>query len=62
MIEDFPEQHDVAYSLGLLLAEMGRYREAADYLQRAATGMPEHPRVHYNLQQVLEYLERTGQR
>ena len=32
ILEAYPEQHDVAYSLGLLLAEMGRYTEAESYL------------------------------
>ncbi len=62
VMEAFPQEYQVAYSLGLLLAEVGKYHEAATFLQRAAQGMPEHPRVQHNLQQVLEYLERTGQR
>jgi predicted CXXCH cytochrome family protein len=45
----YPDQHEAAYSLGLLLAEMSRYEEAADYLARAARGLPGNARVHYNL-------------
>ncbi len=58
ILEAYPEEHDVAYSLGLLLAELQRYDEAADYLGRAALGLAERPRVHYNLGLVLQYLER----
>jgi len=36
-----PELHDAAYSLGLLLAEMGKPDEALGYLERAAKGLPE---------------------
>ena len=35
-----PEVPDVAYSLGLLLAERKNYAEAAVYLEKAASGMP----------------------
>jgi len=62
VVESHPEQYEASYSLGLLLAEMGRYGEAETYLQRAAAGMPNHTRVRYNLQQVQEYLDRTGGR
>jgi len=33
-----PELHEAAYSLGLLLAEMKQYTEAAVYLEKAARG------------------------
>lgn len=50
-IEQLQEQlGGVHYSLGLLLAEdEQRLAEAAEALQSAATLMPSHPRVHYNL-------------
>jgi Tfp pilus assembly protein PilF len=48
--------NEVHYSLGLLLAEMQRYPEAADHLERAAEGMPTYARVHYNLGQILDFL------
>ena len=56
ILDAYPEQHEVAYSLGLLLAEMGRYVEAESYLTRAAAGMPDHPGAVRNLQAVREYL------
>jgi predicted CXXCH cytochrome family protein len=56
ILDAYPEQHDVAYSLGLLLAEMGRYREAESYLARAAAGMPGHPGAERNLRTIREFL------
>ena len=53
--------HDIAYSLGLLLAEKKKYKDAAKYLKRAAEGMPEHARACYNLGLVLQYLKRDGE-
>jgi tetratricopeptide (TPR) repeat protein len=50
--------HEVAYSLGLLLAEGKQYEEAAVYLQKAGKGMPQRARVHYNLGLLLQYLGR----
>jgi Tfp pilus assembly protein PilF len=55
-----PEFHEAAYSLGLLLAENRNYEEAALYLERAAAGMPERARVHYNLGLLQQYLNRQG--
>ncbi len=60
ILDSDPGQYDAAYSLGLLLAEMGRYREAESYLARAATGMPDHPGARRNLQAVREYLAQVG--
>jgi Tfp pilus assembly protein PilF len=48
--------YEVHYSLGLLLAEMQRYPEAAKHLERAAEGMPSYARVHYNLGQMWDFL------
>ena len=56
ILEAYPEQYDVAYSLGLLLAEMGRYQEAESYLARAAAGMPGHAGAQRNLRAVRDYL------
>jgi tetratricopeptide (TPR) repeat protein len=56
ILEAYPEQYDVAYSLGLLLAEMGRYAEAEHYLALAAAGMPGHPGAERNLRAIREYL------
>jgi tetratricopeptide (TPR) repeat protein len=52
--------HEVAYSLGLLLAEGKRYDEAAVYLEKAARGMPERGRIHYNLGLLLQLLGRDA--
>jgi tetratricopeptide (TPR) repeat protein len=48
-IELAPEEGELHYSLGLLLAEDGLYPEAAESLGRAAELLPERGRVHYNL-------------
>jgi len=60
VIQDHPEMHEIAYSLGLLLAEMKKYDQAAIYLEKAAMGMSEHARVHYNLGLLLQYLQRDN--
>jgi tetratricopeptide (TPR) repeat protein len=49
ILDDYPDFHDIAYSLGLLMAEMSRLPEAVPYLERAAAGMPERSRIQYNL-------------
>jgi tetratricopeptide (TPR) repeat protein len=49
VLEVQPELYDVAYSLGLLLAEMNQYVEAAVFLEKAAKGLPDRSRVQYNL-------------
>ena len=58
VIQEHPEMHEIAYSLGLLLAEMKKYDQAAMYLEKAAKSMPEHARVHYNLGLLFQYLQR----
>jgi predicted CXXCH cytochrome family protein len=58
VIQEHPEMHEIAYSLGLLLAEMKKYDQAAIVLGKAAKGMPEHARVHYNLGLLLQHLKR----
>jgi len=58
VVTTHPELHEIAYSLGLLLAEMKKYDSAVVYLEKAARGMPEHARVHYNLGLLLQYLHR----
>jgi predicted CXXCH cytochrome family protein len=60
ILDAYPEQHEVAYSLGLLLAEMGRYIEAESFLARAAAGMPDHPGAERNLRAIREYLTQRG--
>ena len=60
VLEAYPEQHEVEYSMGLLLAEMGRYPEAESWLARAATGMPDHPGAQRNLSAIREYLAQVG--
>jgi tetratricopeptide (TPR) repeat protein len=58
VIQEHPEMHEIAYSLGLLLAEMKKYDQAAIYLERAAKGIPGRARIHYNLGLLLQYLQR----
>jgi tetratricopeptide (TPR) repeat protein len=58
VLTDFPDQADVAYSLGLLLAEMERVEEAVGYLERAAAGLPDRVRVHLNLGLALQQIGR----
>jgi len=43
-----------------LLAEMKKYDSAVVYLKKAAKGMPERSRVHYNLGLLLQYLKKDG--
>ncbi|RPJ22835.1 MAG: hypothetical protein EHM26_00875, partial [Desulfobacteraceae bacterium] len=50
-----------AYSLGLLLAEMGKHKEALGYLERAAKGLPERSRIQYNLGLLLQVLQRDSE-
>ena len=60
VIQEHPEMHEIAYSLGLLLAEMKKYDQAAIYLEKAAMGMPDHARAHYNLGLLFQYLQRDN--
>jgi Flp pilus assembly protein TadD len=60
ILQAYPEQHEVAYSLGLLLAEMGRYVEAEAYLARAAAAMPDHAGAARNLAAIRDYLAQGG--
>ena len=62
ILDAYPEQYEVAYSMGLLLAEMGRYPEAEHWLARAVAGMPGHPGAERNLRAVREYLAQVGSR
>jgi len=48
LTEREPDNAEAYYSLGLLLAEMGRIDDAIVHLGRAAELMPERPRVSYN--------------
>ncbi len=48
VVTAYPEQSEASYSLGLLLAEMGRSEEAERFLAAAASGMTGNARVHYN--------------
>ena len=43
------------YSLGLLLTEVKKHTKAARHLRRAATGMPERARAHYNHGLLLQH-------
>jgi hypothetical protein len=48
------------YSLGLLLAEVGRYTEAEALLAQAAAGMPHHEGAKRNLDAIRAYLAQVG--
>jgi Tfp pilus assembly protein PilF len=61
VLEAYPEQHEIAYSLGLLSAELGRFEDAASFLERAAAGMPQRARVFYNLGLVQQQLGRDAE-
>jgi len=52
-----PELHEVAYSFGLLLVELKKYREAVTYLERAVSGLPGRARIHYNLGLLYQHLQ-----
>jgi len=56
VVKNHPEVEDAWYSLGLLLAEMQKYTEAIDYLERAAGMMPDRPRIFYNLGLIYQHL------
>jgi tetratricopeptide (TPR) repeat protein len=51
-----PDEGELFYSLGLLLAEDRHYQEAAGALGSAVELMPERPRVHYNYALVVRQL------
>ena len=57
VLRDNPEQTEIYYSLGLLLAEMNRYDEAATNLEKAGEKMPQQSRIFYNLGLVYQYLQ-----
>ena len=57
ILENRPEMYDIAYSLGLLLAEEKKYDEAVVYLQKAADGLPSRARTQYNLGLLQQFLK-----
>jgi tetratricopeptide (TPR) repeat protein len=52
------EQFEVAYLLGLLLAELDRIDEAVEYLGIASDGLPTRSRAHYNYGLALQSVGR----
>jgi Tfp pilus assembly protein PilF len=58
VVASHPQLYDAAYSLGLLLAEQQKFAEAAVYVEKAAAGMPDRARVHYNYGLLLQVLKR----
>ena len=60
VLDAYPDRYDVAYSLGLLLAEMERVGDAVEFLGLASDGMPERGRVHYNYGLALQSVDRMS--
>jgi tetratricopeptide (TPR) repeat protein len=58
VVTEQPRMFEIAYSLGLLLAEMNKFDEAAKYLGQAADGMPAYSRARYNQALALLKLKR----
>lgn len=58
VVDQHPHLHEVAYSLGLLLAEIENYQDAALYLGMAADNMPSYTRARYNQALALLKLKR----
>ena len=61
ILNDQPYLYEISYSLGLLLAEQKKYRDSVIYLKKAAGGMPERPRIHYNLGLLLQFLKKNSE-
>ena len=61
VLEKHPDQTQMNYSLGLLLAEMQDYDQAIVYLQKAVEEVPDHARAHYNLGQLLDFKNKTDE-
>jgi Flp pilus assembly protein TadD len=61
VVQEYPQNADAAYSLGLLLVEVGKPQEAVGYLQKAADGAPQNARVRYNLGLLLQQLGRLAE-
>ena len=53
-----PDEGELHYSLGLLMAEEQRLEDAAQALSEAAELLPERARVHYNYGLALQHLGR----
>ena len=58
VVEAYPDLYEVAYSLGLRLAEIRQYHEAVIYVENAARAMPLRGRIQYNLGLLLQQLKR----
>jgi pentatricopeptide repeat protein len=58
ILDAYPEQHDVAYSLALLLVASGQREEALTYFDQAAEGITGHSRIQYNRGLLLAMLGR----
>jgi tetratricopeptide (TPR) repeat protein len=61
VLKDYPEQHDAAYSLALLLVGLNRADEGLEYLGRASKGLPRRSRVHYNYGLLLAQMGEESQ-
>jgi predicted CXXCH cytochrome family protein len=56
VVKNHPEVTEANYSLGLLLAEMQAYSEAAKYLEIAAQQIGGRPRIFYNLGLIYQFI------
>ena len=61
VVAAYPEHHDAAYLLGLLLVELGQPAEAIEWMERAAEGAPRNARVRYNLGLLRQTLGRDAE-
>jgi predicted CXXCH cytochrome family protein len=59
ILENQPQMHEIAYSLGLLLVEDKQYENGLVYLEKAAGGLPNRARVQYNLGLLLSLLKKV---
>jgi tetratricopeptide (TPR) repeat protein len=60
VLDAYPEQHDAAYSLALLLVSLNRTDEALVYLSQASEGL-QRARVHYNYGLLLARMGRDAE-
>ncbi len=60
VLREQPDNGEIYYSLGLLLAEDQKYAASADMLEKAVELMPERIRIWYNLGLIYQMLDEPG--